>query len=277
MRVPEIYTSQDRFTDPGELAPLYGDLPRDPARLRELVSQWIAHVSWTARYGIPPDAPMPRETQPVAERLRLIRASFQGSLCRPRPPEKRSFGTCRDFALMLCSVLRHQSIAARVRCGFATYFTGGPFEDHWICEYWSSLDERWVRSDAQLDDLHRSKLDIQFDSADLPDSAFLTAGHAWRLIRSGVAAPEAFGHGDARGLWFARVNVYRDLLALTSRYTSAWDTWRDSTPACNALDSAAAAVVDSLATAIHDFEGGADKLAVLEDVAATSGVPPWHH
>ena len=129
---PGPYARQDALTDPGVLSALYDDLPVGPSALREVVSQLITHVDWAVRYGIPPNTAMPRDTQPVADRLKLIQSIHAGSLSARRPPHKRTFGTCRDYSLMICSMLRHRSIPARVRCGFATYFPWRPYEDHWI-------------------------------------------------------------------------------------------------------------------------------------------------
>ena len=147
--LPELYSRHDALTDPGVLAGLYDDLPDGLSALRDIVSYLIVHVSWAARYGISPDTPMPRDTQPVSDRLKLIQAMFPGPLGVDRSPEKRASGGCRDDSLMLCSILRQRSIPARVRCGFATYFGVGPFEDHWICECWSAEARRWIRVDAQ--------------------------------------------------------------------------------------------------------------------------------
>jgi hypothetical protein len=269
VNIPDFYVKQDGFTDPGALADLYRNLSTSPAELRDIVSRLIIHVAWAARYDVPADVPMSRETLPASERLKLI-----GSLAGDRR-ERRSFGTCRDYAIMLGSMLRHQTIPARIRCGFATYFTTGPFEDHWICEYWSATDDRWIRADAQLDQLHREQLGIRFDPADLPAGIFLTAGEAWQWARSGRADAAAFGQGNARGLWFLRVNVYRDLLTLTNQYTSAWDTWRNATDDSRVLDPSALAAVDSVATMIGDFEAGAAPLASLTTIAAKHRLPPW--
>ena len=269
MNIPDLYAKQDAFTDPGAYADLYRNLPTSPAALRDIVSRLIIHVAWAAGYGVAPDVPMSRETLPASERLKLI-----GSLTGDRG-ERRSFGTCRDYAIMLASMLRHQSIPARIRCGFATYFTTGPFEDHWICEHWSATDDRWIRADAQLDQLHREQLGIRFDAADLPPGAFLTAGQAWQRARSGRTDAEAFGQGNASGLWFLRVNVYRDLLALTNQFTSAWDSWRDATDDSRVLDASALAAVDSVATMIGDFEVAAARLASLTEIAAEHRLPPW--
>jgi hypothetical protein len=259
------YVMQDSLTDPGALSALYEDLPVGPSALREVVSQLITHVDWAAQYAIPANIAMPRETQPVADRLRLIQSVYPGSLSVLRPPEKRSFGTCRDYSLVICSILRHRSIPARVRCGFATYFPWGQYEDHWICEYWSSEELRWVRTDAQLDHLQRDQLAIKFDCADLPKEAFLSAGQAWLLARSGATPTSDFGHGNAKGLWFLRVNLNRDLLSLTNQHISAWDTWRNATVAGKTVSDAEATEDDQLADAIEK----------LRQLSEGRQVPPW--
>lgn len=167
MSSPDFYARQDALTDPGTLSGLFDGLPEDPAALRELVSRLIVHVGWAASYGIPPDTPMPRETLPVTQRLALTQSALCAPLTLPRSPAQRTFGTCRDYSLMLTAMLRQRAIPARVRCGFATYFTSAPYEDHWICEYWSAAQARWVRADAQIDERLREQLGITFDCADL--------------------------------------------------------------------------------------------------------------
>jgi hypothetical protein len=273
--VEAYYARQDALTDPGPLRALYDDLPADPAALRTLVSSLIAHVSWAAQYGIPPDAPMPRETQAVADRLRAIQSAFAGSLQGPRPVDKRTFGTCRDYALLFCSMLRQRAIPARVRCGFANYFKPGPYEDHWVCEYWLVDEVRWARADAQLDALHREQLNITFDCADMPKGAFLTAGEAWRLVRSGAAVSGDFGHDVARGLWFLRVNLHRDGLAMVNRQTSAWDSWRNATAQNKQLGDAELRACDVLAEALLAAQSSAVTLPALRALAEASDSPPW--
>lgn len=277
MSDPEFYAKQDAFTDPGACAGLYDDLPKSPAELREIVSQLIIHTAWAARYGIPQDTPMSRDTQTAGERLKLSQNLLPGSLLANRPPEQRSFGTCRDYSVMLSSMLRHQAVPARVRCGFATYFPSNPYADHWICEFWSEMEKRWIQADGQLDLMQRDQFGISFDPANLPTGAFLTAGHAWRIARAGGAESEAFGHGTSTGLHFIRVNVYRDLLTLTGRYTSAWDSWRDADAASKALTTAHLATVNSVAGLIGDFEAGKCDLALLDRTAQASLRPPWQN
>jgi transglutaminase-like putative cysteine protease len=273
--IPGVYAKQDALTDPGDLAALYDDLPDDPSALREVVSQLITHVAWAAHYGIPPGTAMPRDTQPVADRLKLIQSTCAGSLAVQRPPDKRTFGTCRDYALLLCSLLRHRAIPARVRCGFATYFSQRPYEDHWICEYWCAREQRWARADGQLDQLHRDRLSIRFDCADLPGGTFLAGGEAWTLARSGTVAAHEFGHGDATGLWFLRVNLNRDLLSLTNQQMSAWDTWRNATAAAKVVSDSDAVAADDMARAIAAAECDADGFNRLRALASNRQLPPW--
>ncbi len=44
----------------------------------------------------------------------------------------------------------------------------GKYEDHWVCEYWNPDEERFVRVDAQIDDVQQGALEIDFDRLDLP-------------------------------------------------------------------------------------------------------------
>jgi hypothetical protein len=106
-------------------------------------------------------------------------------------------------------------------------------------------------------------------------NAFVTAGQAWKLARAGAAAPDMFGHGEARGVWFLRVNVYRDLLALANLHTSLWDTWRGATAPSKLLAPSDAAAVDDLAGAIAAAETAGDRIAALTELASASQVPPW--
>lgn len=269
------YARHDPLTHPAGLAPLYDALPVGAPALCDIMSGLIIHTSWADKYGIPLGTPLPRDTKPVAERLAEINQLFAGPLMVQRAPTLRPVGTCRDFALLICSALRHRAIPARVRCGFATYFAGRRYADHWICEYWIAEQERWAAADAQIDALQREHLAIGFDTADLPAGAFLSALAAWALARSGGSSAEDFGHGDANGLWFLSVNLRRDLLALANRHVSAWDTWRDVREESRRLSDADLAACDRLAAAVTAAVASGN-VAALEDLAKDKLMPPWH-
>jgi hypothetical protein len=140
-----------------------------------------------------------------------------------REPEQRIVGNCRDYSVLLVSLLRHKGIAARARCGFATYFTPGKHEDHWICEYWNDKDKRWIRVDAQLDSLQLDYLKIEFDPHDLPEGTFRSGAETWRLCRQGELDPELCGIFDMKGLWFVQGDLVRDFMALNKFEVLPWD------------------------------------------------------
>ncbi len=163
-----------------------------------------------------------------------------------RPPERRQVGTCRDFALLLCSFLRVHRIPARVRCGFASYFGDG-WWDHWICEYRTAEADAWLRADAELDGVMREACGITFDPTCMPPGAFLTAGEAWISCRAERLSFADVGHGEHRGPWFAGVNVVRDALSVNGRETSSWDRWRETPPDLRRVSADAEARLDGVA------------------------------
>lgn len=215
----DFYRIHGALTEPGRYA---GTLAAstDLVALCAFIQGVVIHSDWASAYGVTAD--LSRETLPVARRLAMVEQAGGRDL----PPERRTPGTCRDFALMTCSALRERGVPARVRCGFATYFPSNPFEDHWVCEHWHEDERRWVLTDAQLDPLQRQHLRVGFDPTDLPAKTFLNAGEAWNAWRSGAIDANAFGHGESRGAWFLQVNLMRDLLALRKQETSEWDAWR---------------------------------------------------
>ena len=229
-------------------------------------------------YGSPPAGfhLASRRTLPIAERIEAILSQHGDPISVARPAFERTVGTCRDFSLMLCALLRHQSIPARVRCGFARYFHPPSYEDHWVCEYWEPDSQRWAIADPQLDDAHRDHLSIDFDTTDLPNDQFLFPWQVWRLCRAGDDDPARFGHGDETGGWFIQVNLARDLLSLCKREVSPWDGWRDATgrdrvlkPEAMALCDRIASVTQSATDSLLSPEAGAS--AALSALA----LPPW--
>lgn len=239
--------AQTPMSDPGP-SPMLDRLPTTVGDLFRATQGALIHLEWISAYGLAvEDLPRAsRQTLSLSERLRVLADGDPRPLVVPRPPKGRSPGTCRDYALMLCGLLRRQGIQARVRCGFAAYFRK-PWEDHWICEYRLPGEPRWRRADAQLDDVLVSHLGIGFDPTDMPQEVFITADEAWRRCRADNGDPASFGHGTACGLWFVRVNVMRDHLVLNGAEVSAWDSWREAGRAHHLLSDAELMAVDEIA------------------------------
>jgi hypothetical protein len=262
------YAAHSALTDPGVHAGSVNSLPSDVLTLCQTLQGMLIHEAWIDKYGVSPAvfSGQSRETLSVAQRLEQLLAIDPSPLTTARPDASKALSTCRDFSLMLCGVLRHHGVPARVRCGFAQYFAANPYEDHWVCQYWASGEQRWVLVDAQLDQLQRYHLKVDFEPTDVPRAAFTTGVDAWRLCRDRVIDAEQLGHGTVTGLFFARVNLARDLLALAKIETSAWDTWRVACEPGRALDDKALYLCDSLAAA--------GELSATE-LAPSLCCPPW--
>jgi hypothetical protein len=112
------------MTSPGRHASLVADLPSDVGGLINIVQGLLIHLDWLDAYPVDKGrfAAMPRETLTIARRLDQVLERSAVPLRVARPPSERSVSTCRDYSLMLCSLLRSHGVPARLRCGFASYF-----------------------------------------------------------------------------------------------------------------------------------------------------------
>jgi hypothetical protein len=223
----ERWTVHSSMSYPAGHAAVIADLPCDIGLLNTVVQGVLIHSDWLAAYGVDNNHLLAasRTTLPVADRLDSIFEKDAQSLQIRRSPQNRAVGTCRDFALMLCSFLRSKGIPSRVRCGFANYFSNH-WEDHWVCEYWNEQARTWRLTDPQIDGLLKERCRIEFDPKDVPRHAFVTAGQAWLDCRGSRSDPDRFGHSEILGPWFIKLNVLRDHYALNGHETSAWDGWR---------------------------------------------------
>lgn len=248
MADPGRWKVHNHMSDPGPHAGAIAGFPAGIAALNEIIQRVLVHADWAKAYGLDETklGLAARKTLPIAERLDDILRRDPRPIHDRRPAEKRSTGTCRDFALVLCSFLRCQCIPARVRCGFAAYL-GGEWEDHWVCEYWHAATHTWRLSDPQIDPILRQRSQIEFDPADVPRQYFATAGEAWLKCRRAGADPASFGHGSSTGWWFLKVNVLRDHYALNGRETSPWDQWREAPQRARWIPDGETEMLDELA------------------------------
>lgn len=251
----DFYRTQSRVSDPGSPAAFAG-LPAEPRALAEAVRGLLVHREESEHlfgYALPQERKHTEaETRYAADILAAVRGLDDAPLDRPRDPARRFAGTCRDFALLLCSALRAKGIPARPRVGFATYFTPGFHDDHWVTEFWDT-GRGWLLADPQLAAPEPAKgYGVDFDPCDVPRDRFLVAGRAWQDCRSGAADPEAYGVGGIglQGLWFVQNNVVRDLAAVNGAEVLPWDAWglADAPPG-QPLEALAAADVALLDTA----------------------------
>lgn len=219
----EYYRRHSRSTDPGSQRHLFDAVSADAAAMAAVIGGVLVHRDCTGRFGFA----LPDHRRDEAN-VRYVEAilTHLGSLA-PRRPEDRFAGTCRDFAVLLCAMLREAGVPARARAGFAGYFTEGFFDDHWVTEVWHG-DAGWRLVDAQLASVPAGTYtDLPVDPLDVSRDAFLVGGQAWQECRTGGREPSRIGTSAAglTGLWEVQGNVVRDLAALNRVETLPWDEW----------------------------------------------------
>jgi hypothetical protein len=237
------------MTAMGVHAPLFGSLPGDVPALARALQGLQIHEYMAAAYGfeIPDQRRVESHLRSVGAMSKRLVALDDRPVAIARPPERRLVGVCRHFTLLLVALLRARDIPARARVGFGTYFAPGQFLDHWVCEWWNERAARWVRSDAQLDNVWRDRLEIDFDVLDVPHDRFVIAGDAWGQWRAGGADAALFGIHELRGAWFIAGNLVRDLAALNKVEMLPWDVWGGMPQPDEMLDEEALEVFDRLA------------------------------
>jgi len=217
------YTVPGPLTDLTTISPAALErIPSKPVDICRPAHTLVIQPSDATALGLPDERFSENQLRPAAALVEALLALNPASLDVPRTPDRRVVGTCRHFAVLTCALLRYRGIAARARCGFATYFQPGQGLDHWITEYWHEQDKRWVRIDSEI--LGQS---ILAEPEDLRPGQFLTGGEAWKAFRAGhidaarygVYGTGNWGPGEIRG------NAIRDLAALNKVEMLPWDEW----------------------------------------------------
>jgi len=221
----DFYRRHSPVTDPGAGRHLLGNLPAGVAALAKVIGGVMVHRDEAWRFGF--TLPEERRDEANTRNVEAILTRL-GSLDERRP-EDRFAGTCRDFSVLLCAMLREAELPARARAGFAGYFSGpgGFFDDHWVVEVWD--DKRgWRLVDAQLASAPRGTYtDADVDPLDVPRDGFLVGGQAWQECRAGTRDLDRIGTSAANltGLWEVQGNVVRDLACLNGVESLPWDVW----------------------------------------------------
>jgi Transglutaminase-like superfamily len=222
------------YTDPGPFTGLEGlaekvlkGIGDDPLQLCMPAHLLVIQPRVAKDLGLGEDRLAESNLRPAARILDALLALNPAPAGEGRPAAQRVIGTCRHFALLSCAFLRSRGVAARLRCGFATYFQPGQGLDHWVTEYQDS-GGRWVRIDSEI--LGGTVLD---HPEDLRPGEFLTGGEAWAAFRRGEIDAARFGVYGTGNWGPAEIsgNAVRDLAALNKVEMLPWDGWGQMTAA----------------------------------------------
>ena len=149
--VLDFYKQYSSFTDPGEYAYLYKNLPDSLPELCSLIkSQFIHPYAELPQYR----DQIPKERWNESVKYPTVKSILKGllsydsrGLVKDRKPEDRLVLGCRENAILLASILKYRGIPARVRYGHATYLIPGFHTSHVICEVWNENEKRWMLVD----------------------------------------------------------------------------------------------------------------------------------
>lgn len=181
----DFYRQYSPFTDPGEYAYLYKDLPDSLPKLCRIVCSQLIH----------PFAELPRYREQIPKErwnemmnypsvnsiLKGLVAYNPAGFIYNREPEERLVLGCRHSAILLASILKYRGIPARVRAGHATYLAPGFHINHTICEVWNESKNRWMLVDPSL-----GKIDFSRDEFDF-------SNEAWLQMQKGEIDPNLYG------------------------------------------------------------------------------------
>ncbi len=205
--VLEFYRQYSSFTDPGEYEYLYKNLPDSLPELCSLIrSQFIHPYAELPEYR---DL-FPKERWDEQLKYPTVKSVLEGLMAydsrgfvKDRKPEHRLVLGCRDYSLLLASVLKYRGIPARLRTGHATYLIPEFHASHVICEVWNEDEKRWMLVDPSVGmvDFSREKFDFSYD--------------AWLKMQKGEIDPNLFGSpGKGAGMMSIAVKVSHDLASI---------------------------------------------------------------
>jgi hypothetical protein len=214
-----IYKQQSTVSEPKQFASRFAELANDMAALHQAVNNIYVHV-WKM-HSVPLSAERKGDysVRDVADILGRVARYEDAPYTQERPREKQFIGDCRHAALLLCSMLRHQDIPARIRHGFCQYISDDnkKFHHHVITEYWNG--QRWQLEDS---DIMRH---------DIPYSEFRFGIEAWQAYRKGeIDAENFYLTNDLRGWWTIPLIMQRDIASLACFEAGSSDSWGLSLP-----------------------------------------------
>ena len=274
MDISDYYIQQSSYTEPGRFSYLFADLPRDLGDLCRVVDGIYIHYmsEATIQYPIPQERLPEINLLYMDKMLERIVEIDDRPLTQPRRMDKRLVGCCRDSAALLCAMVRHLAVPARVRVGFANYFTAYDPDfnsNHEIVEVWSSQERRWRLVDPDLNDRAVQDNHVPFDPLDVPRDRFQVGGLAWQSYRHGAIDPGRYGVSASSGLVgeaFIRGCLLQDLAALNKQELLCWDCWGIMLKDMAAYTQAEWALLDQVALLT---QGGNDSFEVMRSLYET--------
>ena len=223
----KLYQEHDIMTEIKTMKHLVSNIPKDIETIVAYVQNILLHQHWSGAYGMELSDERKKETWIRSFEEKLIFLSKQGytHISEKKEIKDKMISICRDFSVVAAALCREAGIAARARCGFASYFEEDKFIDHWVLEYWNEDRKQWIMVDAQMDELQRKVLRLPFDPLEVSEEYFITGPKAWLMCREGKLDPELFGIFKWWGYDYLKCNLILDANSLLKLPMQPWDMW----------------------------------------------------
>lgn len=222
----DFYKQTSCFTDLGYYTEFAKDLPNDIEELCALQRMQIIHPVilqdtsnanedawiWGDIKNISPTRLIYEEDYfPTAQSMIAELLRKNPNYNKQREAKDKIHITCRGQAILLASILKAKGIPARARSGFAGYiWNDGTYWDHWITEYFDTVEMCWKLVDADEHCPGKSLDDVPFEK-------FLFGAEAWLGLRNGKHKKESMVYASepvTTGLKAAIRGLFYDFHAL---------------------------------------------------------------
>lgn len=235
--INQYYAREDKITSLGAFSKNIPK-PMDIIQACDLVNNLILIDIFVSmkRIKVPESFRHDVNVRTIEEKLDILSKRSHSDFNMPRNHNEKMLGNCRDTSLLLCAILRSNGIPARVRSGFATFFTPKKKFDHWLCEYWDQDKSVWIKVDSWMYQIkhHKALLPfffriglkkLSYTPLDVAEKHFIPGGQAWINCELKGDDSNKYGTEDKkrRGMWFVRDNMLRDILCLNKIELLPWE------------------------------------------------------
>jgi hypothetical protein len=206
----DLYREYSSYTDPGEYAYLYKNLPESLEELCNLIKCQLIHPVDVKQFV---DL-IPKERYFEDPKFHTIEKLLEGlieldpnGLTFDRKPEHRLVVTCQLHSLLLASILKSRGIPTRLRYGFAPYLARGKdlHAYHIICQVWDEKEKRWALVDPDR------------KMVDFPRDEFELAGDVWQQLQNGEIEPKKYGVAQFWGDYMILDVLCHDFVSVLNR------------------------------------------------------------
>lgn len=198
-KIYQPYLETSVYTYPGAYKEYLASLPGDIPSIGKLVCDQITHPTL---FFTPPSsyledsyfgkfASYPKERFKDEDELFVTAAAMIAEIFRldergfvtGKDVTKRITVSCRHASVLFSAILKAKGIPCRSRAGFIDFGNDGAgYTEHWVNEYWSFAENRWILVDA--DGYYEYETRFGYSQFDLPRHKFLSASEVWLGLRN---------------------------------------------------------------------------------------------